>query len=326
MDGSKRMREHEMTIGVIGAGFGRGLAVSAARAGNEARVYTRRSLRPVTLQDGREVALRTTEDLAELGDSELIFLAVPSEYTVSVARQLAEHVDGRHLIVHVSRGLVGDDLQTVSEVLKRETAVRRVGALAGPLASSVLVDGNPGGAIVGTDFPEVAAAVRQAIGNERLRIYETPDRIGVEVGSALTGMLLFALGYAQGLGFGAPTIGVLASRGVSEVARIARTLGGEIETLSGLACLGDLVSAVGGDARPEMELGRAMARGLSLDDALAKVGAHIESTHVAGRLVRYAETIDVELPITRAITQVMAGELDSTQAVVALMGRRVGRE
>ena len=45
-----------------------------------------------------------------------------------------------------------------------------MGAVAGPLSRSVLVAGNPGGAIVGTDFPEVAETVREAIGSDRLRI------------------------------------------------------------------------------------------------------------------------------------------------------------
>lgn len=315
-----------MKIGVVGAGFGRGLAAAAARTGNDVCVFTRRELAPVKGADGSPLTLSTTSNYDAVGGCDLVFLAVPSEYTQPVMRELGEYLDGRHLVVHVSRGLVGDELDTVCEVIKRETSVRRVGALAGPLASSVLVDGNPGGAIVGTDFPEVAEAVREAIGSERLRIYETDDRVGVEVGSALTGMLLFALGYAQGIGFGPSTVGVLASRGVSEVARIAELLGGRDETLSGLACLGDLVSAVAGDARPEMELGRSMAQGLSREDALAKVGTHVESTAVAKRICRYAERMNVELPITNAITRVLEGQLSSAEAVKQLMGRRVNRE
>ncbi len=325
MDGSMQSGA-ALKVSVVGAGFGRGLAVAAARAGSEVNVFTRRRLEPVKQPAGAAIELPTTTDYAAVAQADLIFLAVPSEYTPAVLGQLGDHLDGRHLVVHVSRGLVGEQLDTVCEVIKRETSVRRVGALAGPLGNAVLVDGNPGGAIVGTDFPEVAEAVRLAIGSERLRVYETDDRVGVEVGSALTGMLLFALGYAQGIGFGPSTVGVLASRGVSEIARIAELLGGRVETLSGLACLGDLVSAVAGDARPEIELGRHMANGASLDDALARIGTHVESTAVAARICRYADRQDTDLPITRAVTQVLEGSLSSTQAIKALMGRRVGRE
>ena len=149
-------------IGVLGGGaFGRALAQTAARAGRDVILWT-----------SREQALgdrvRTTRNYSDLADAELIIIAVPSVHVSTVASELAPHLDGSHLLVHVSRGLVGPDLRTLSQVLRAQTPARRVGALAGPLVAQGLADQKPSGAVVGSVFPEVADAVRLARSRERV--------------------------------------------------------------------------------------------------------------------------------------------------------------
>ncbi len=307
-------------VGILGGGFGMGLAQAAARAGSEVTVWSRTRRAPVSAD------IQACDRIAEVARHDLILVAVPSLHIEAVIGELGRHLDGRHLLVHVSRGLEGDRLTTVCDRLRRRTPSRRVGCLAGPLAASVLVEGNPGGAIVGSDFPEVPRAVRAALGGPSLRVYDTNDRVGVEIASALTGPILFVLGYAQGLGYGPSTVGMLAARGVAEVARVGVALGGRHETFAGLACLGDLVAAMAGDARPELQLGRLVAAGRSLEDALGEVGAHVESTHVAGWAAAYGRREHVELPIVSATADLIAGKLSAEAAIERLMSRQVGRE
>src|SRR5690606_27838602 len=106
---------------------------------------------------------------------------VPSVHVGALAVELGAHLDGSHLLVHVSRGLLGDELETLTHLLRETTPVRRVGALAGPLVAKALIEGQPGGGIVGSLFPEVADAVCDAIAGKRLRIYRTDDVVGVEI-------------------------------------------------------------------------------------------------------------------------------------------------
>ncbi len=309
-----------LRIGVAGAGgFGRAIALASARNGHSVVVWSRSK---------RELAapIRVSTNIETLRDSELIFVAVPARHALAVAEQLCEVVDGRHLLAHVSRGLIGAELKTITQVFREVTVCRRVGALAGPLVADALAEGRPSGAILGTGFPELTAMVREAIGGSGLRIYETQDVIGVELASATVGFLTVVLSYAQAVGAEPGTLAVLATRGMVEVARIGSTLGASESTFLGLAGLGDLIAAVAGDERPELRLGRALAQGIDLRSAIGEAGAYVEGIEVAGHLMEHARRLGLETPISETFVAVTEGRMSPNDAIQALMERRVGKE
>lgn len=308
-------------VGVLGGGsFGRGLAHAAARIGREVLLYSRGG--EALDVDGVE----TVRELGALASAELIFVAVPSEHVTDIARAVGAHLDGSHLMVHVSRGLSGDDLTPLTRVLRNESPVRRVGALAGPLVADALVEGRPSGAIVGSRFPEVAEAVREAIGGPTLRIYSTPDTQGVEVGSAMVGLLTLATGLARGLEVGPASLAVMATRGIAEAARVGMALGASERTFWGLAGVGDLTAVMAGDPRPELLLAAALVRGASVEEACEEAGAHIEGVRLARRVADYAIRAGQEAPIAEAVADVLEGGCAPSDVMVRLMTRRMKAE
>lgn len=304
---------------VGGGGFGQALSRAAARVGRRVILVSR--------QD-REVDHERTEVTADLGEAaraEIVFMAVPSPHMEVVAADLGRHLDGSHLVVHVSRGLVGDDLRTLTRVIRTQTPARRVGVLAGPLVARSLTEGQPGGGLVGTLFPEVADAVRDAIGGPTLRIYGTDDVVGAEVGSAFVGLIAVALGYARETGFGPGTLAVLATRGIAEATRIGVHLGAQERTFSGLSGYGDLIAAVAGDGRPELQLGKALAEGVPLKEAAARTGAYVEGVQFAAQVTAYAKNNTLSAPLAEAMASLLSGA-DPKQVVTELMTRPMGRE
>jgi glycerol-3-phosphate dehydrogenase (NAD(P)+) len=307
-------------VAVLGGGrFGIALTRAAARTG-EVLVFSRREL------GFESPAVRVTSSFAELAQAELILLAVPSVHAASILEKAGHHLDGGNLVVHVSRGLLDDELRTMSHLICTATACRRVGSLAGPITVDILSNAMPGAGVVGSEFPEVAEAVRAAIGGPTLRIYESEDLRGVELAAALTGLLLFTIGFATRIGFGPATIGALATRGVAEVARIGRALGARVDTFAGLACFGDLLAAVAGSDRPELELGRAIAEGATPDAALARAGGNIEGIEVARRVSEFAKRRKIRTPLADVISELVGGRLLAKDAVRELMTRDVGTE
>lgn len=308
------------TLSIVGGGgFGHALAHAALRREHEVTLWSRR---PSEVAAG----LTTTTDLAKIAESDLVLVAVPSSHVLETARALGAHLEGRHLVVHVSRGLVGEGLSTVSSVLRHETAARRVGCLAGPLGSTTLREGLPGGGVIGTAFGEVAEAVREAIAGPSLRLYETEDVLGVELSSALVGLMALVLGFAKELGFGPATLSVLMTRGLAEVTRFGVAMGAEERTFHGMAGFGDLLAAAFGDERPEVLLGQGLARGLSVEDAAKQAGAYVEGIKIASRVAARAKSLGIEMPISDAIAAVMAGQLTPQAMLEKLMTRRLRKE
>ncbi len=308
------------TVGVVGGGsFGQGIAQAAARKDHQVVLFTRK--RDLSLGD----RVKVTEELAEVAQAKLIFVATPSEHVRAIAEQLGDLTDGSHALVHVSRGLVDAELRPITAILRTATPCRRLGALAGPLLAEDLLEGRASGTIIGTHFPEVAQGVRDALASPSLRIYETTDLVGVQIASAMVGMLAVLLGYARETGAAPAALAVLATRGMSELARIGQTMGAQESTFMGLAGFGDLIAAVAGDNRPELLLGAELAKGLQLETAVANAGAHVEGIQMARRLIGHAERVGAEVPISRAFVQVVDGKLSQQDAAAALMARRMGK-
>jgi glycerol-3-phosphate dehydrogenase (NAD(P)+) len=316
-------------IGVVGGGsFGQSLARAAVRVGQRVILWSRQERR----LDGGDALVHTTR-LPDLAPAELVFFAVPSPHVTALADELGHYLDGSHLPVHVSRGLIGPELGTVSEVLGSRTPCRRVGALAGPLVAKNLAEGHPGGAIIGSAFPEVIEAVTEAIGGPRLRVYGTDDVVGVEVASALVGLVALALGYSMGAARGAlrmgldpGTLAVLATRGLAEATRVGEVRGGLSRTFAGLAGAGDLIAAVAGDGRPEMEFGKALAEGLDLRAAAERAGAYVEGAALAAHVAAFGRRRGIQVPLSVGIAKLMAGEISAKQLAEALMARPAKRE
>src|SRR5690606_28369971 len=143
---------------------------------------------------------------------------------------------------------------------------------------------------------------------------------GVELASALVGILTVAAGYAKGLGLGPSALAMLLTRGMREGADFGARLGATTRTFAGLAGMADLVAAVAGDERPDLALGEALARGGSIHDAAKVAGANIEGVTMARLLVDHAARDGVELPLIATLARIFQGTIVPEDGVDALLG------
>ncbi|MCA9719019.1 MAG: NAD(P)-binding domain-containing protein, partial [Myxococcales bacterium] len=272
-------------VSILGGGdFGWALADAARRSGREVIVWTRRA------QEQAREGVTVTETLADAAAADLVFFAVPSPYVGAVARELGAHLDGSHRLVHISRGVVADKHtpRTLTQVLRETTPCRRIGALAGPIVARALAEGDASAGVVGSRFPEIVEAVRDVFAVQRLDVFGTDDVLGVELASTMVSLLSMAIGYGLASGLGPATLAMVATRGMNEAARIGEGLGARAETFHGLAGLGDLLAAFAGDGRPELEVGRLFAAGVTPAEVDKQVGARIEGLRTARWIAKYA--------------------------------------
>ena len=172
-------------VSIVGGGaWGLALAAAAARAESDVVLVSRRGV------DAPPAGVQVVKELKQAAEhARLIQLAVPSSVIRTVARELGDHIDGSHYVVHGVRGLVhdedDDDLYTISDILREETPVRRTGAIGGPALAQDLIAGRPSVVVVGSRYPEVTEAAVAALGSPTLRVYPTNDVRGLEWASAL---------------------------------------------------------------------------------------------------------------------------------------------
>jgi glycerol-3-phosphate dehydrogenase (NAD(P)+) len=327
-------------VAIIGAGgWGTALAVHLARVGHDVRLWARASALVEEMSARRANAvylpdvnfppsLQPIASLAEaVRECRVIVLAVPSHGMRPILRAAAPHVGADTLAVSAAKGLEEGSLQRMSEVVASEWGhVSEIAVLSGPSFAAELARELPTAVVVASTRTDTVAHVQAEFRSNTLRLYGSSDVVGVEIGGALKNIIAIAAGVVEGLGLGHNALAALITRGLAEITRLSVALGGQRETLSGLAGLGDLVLTCTGQLSRNRHVGVQLAQGRPLDEILAStkmVAEGVRTTHAALALGR---RVGVELPIAAQMAEVLAGRRDPRSAVFELMGRRQKQE
>src|ERR671932_1633344 len=134
--------------------------------------------------------------------------------------------------------------------------------------------------------PDRAREAAATLHGGRMRVYYSSDLVGVEIGGAVKNVMAIAAGISDGMGLGLNARAALITRGLAEITRLGTALGGQPETLMGLAGAGDLILTATGDLSRNRRVGLELARGRPLTDILATLGHVAEGVHSASEVAR----------------------------------------
>jgi glycerol-3-phosphate dehydrogenase (NAD(P)+) len=217
-------------------------------------------------------------------------------------------------------GLLGHEIR--AEVAPQLPA----GCLSGPSFAQEVARGQPTALVAASDSPSVRDALVAAFHGPTMRVYANDDLPGVEVGGAVKNVLAIATGLCDGLALGLNARAALVTRGLAEMTRLGLALGARAETFMGLSGLGDLVLTATGDLSRNRRVGLLLAQGQTLQQAVQSLGHVAEGVYSARTVLARANQLGVEMPIARAVVELLDGKLQPAAAVAALMGRDPARE
>ena len=263
---------------------------------------------------------------AAVSDADLIIIAVPSSGLRATLAALAARPELPPLI-WVCKGFEPGSRklphQLIAELLPRH---KQTGVLSGPSFAQEVAQGYPTALTLASHDTTLAQQLAEALSSHRLRIYAHDDVIGVEIGGALKNVMAIAAGICDGLQFGHNARAALITRGLAEMTRLGTKLGGHFETFMGLSGLGDLILTTTGDLSRNRQVGLRLARGQALDAILTELGHVAEGVTTAREVAALAVDLGVDMPITRAVCQMLFEGLPAAQAVDALLNREIKAE
>jgi glycerol-3-phosphate dehydrogenase (NAD(P)+) len=253
----------------------------------------------------------TPPGLADVAAADLILLTAPPAAVRGLLREVSSVLSPRQMIVLCVDGFCPPDPQTgepallISEVVRQETALTRIGALAGPARPEDLEEWSPAGLVCGSASDDVGAAIRQVLGCTTLRVYTNRDLIGVEVARAMSGMVALASGVCEFLEFGSSARAMLVSRSAAEIARLGVALGGKERTFLGLAGFGGFNLASDYPEGADFQLGRLLGSGLPIATAQQQLGRPTESIAAIPNAYDLASRYSVHTPILTAMERLV---------------------
>ena len=312
-------------LAIIGAGaWGIALSLQAVRAGHRVALIARDATAASAIEASREThrlpgyplpdAVELRHDLP--ADADLSLWVVPTQHLRSSILRLRP-VEGAMVVC--AKGIEAETYLLPLEVVSDIFPGRPLAVLTGPNFASEVAKGLPAAAVVASSDAGLRERVLAALGTSTFRLYGNDDPVGAQLGGAAKNVIAIAAGAVIGAGLGENARAALVTRGLSELRRLAVGLGGRAETVMGLSGLGDLLLTCTGPSSRNFSLGHALGRGESLANILARRSAVTEGVPTAVALV--ARAGDIELPICRAVADLLAGLKTLDQAITQLLSR-----
>ncbi len=302
------------TIGIIGGGsFGSALAdlvgnrgyrvmqwhrdAASAQRFNELRV-NEKYLPGITLSEN----VQATADLQAVASAaRFIIVSVPSLYFRDIARRLGNFLDGGHILISTTKGIEAHSFKLMSEVLREETCCLKIGSLSGPNLAKEIAARKPSGTVIASQYDEVILKAQEILSGPYFRVYSNHDLYGVELGGVLKNVYAIATGLVAALKMGDNTMGMLITRALAEMSRLAEKMGANPITFLGLSGVGDLVTTCTSPLSRNYRVGFLLGQGHTLDEAIANIGEVAEGINTVRIVKEKAGQLGIRMHILEGL-------------------------
>jgi glycerol-3-phosphate dehydrogenase (NAD(P)+) len=324
-----------MRCSVIGAGsWGTALAIHLAKCGHDVTLWDRNPDRVAQMNTSRSnprylkdftfpTTLTATSNLTQALQQDMVVPALPSHALREVLTPVAHHLPAHTTLAVATKGIESGSLLTMDGVMKEvfgPEVMPRLTILYGPSFAAELAAGKPTAvAVAGRDEP--AQITADAFHSNSFRAYHTDDMVGVCVGGSLKNVMAIACGISDGLDLGTNARAAIITRGLAEITRLAVTMGANPLTMMGLAGMGDLVLTCTGNLSRNRRVGLALGQGRTLKDILDELGEVAEGVVTAESGYQLSQKLNIELPITKEVYEIIHNNKPATIALRDLLTR-----
>lgn len=273
--------------------------------------------------------LRATGDLGEaVAGAEILFSVIPTQFIRPIAEKLKPLLPAGMTIVSASKGIENESLETPTQIYRAVLGegAAHLAALGGPSFAREVAQRHPTALVLAGEDTDAVHDIQRAFSTDVFRIYSSRDVAGVELCGAVKNVIALASGACSGLGFGDNSRAALITRGIVEIARLVGALGGRRETVSGMAGLGDMVLTCTSSTSRNYTVGFRLGKGEPLDKIVASMKMIAEGVKTTRSVATLAEKLQVDLPISRAMYDILYRDLRPLDAVRKLMTRELKQE
>lgn len=304
-------------ISVLGGGsWGTVLAYLASLNGNQVNLWMRDNDLAETINNTRinkryllnldlGKNITATSQIEDIKESDLIIFCVPSDAFRDVSLLASSFINENTFLVTATKGVEKDDFSLMSKILEEYYPKNLIGILSGPNLAEEIANHHLSGTVIASKHKILRDEVIQNLSTDFFRIYENDDPYGVEMAGALKNIYAIACGIADGLNSGENTIGMIMTRGLGEMSRLATDLGANPQTFLGLAGVGDLITTCASPLSRNHQFGKYIGEGLSVEEAKKKIGQTIEGLKTLKVVKNISDKHGVEMPIVDSLYKII---------------------
>lgn len=333
------MLNQQTTLGVIGAGsFGLAVANLLAEK-NKVLLYTRKPEKAEQLRaqqaDGSKPIHTNIEFISDIQNMStqcsVLFPVVPSAKFRSMIRDFSPYLTPAHILIHGTKGfdididlnnyytISRDNIKTMSEVIREDSSVVRVGCLAGPNLASEISAGKPAATVIASKFDEVIDLGQQFLRSTKFQVYGSNDIFGIELAGVLKNYIAIAAGAITGMNLGENARALLITRGMAEMIYVGKALGATPEAFMGMAGIGDLIATCSSPNSRNFSVGLRLAKGENINDITQSMNEVAEGVRTIQIVKALSNHYQITAPIVHVMYRVMFENLSLTKGIKFLM-------
>jgi len=315
-------------VGVIGAGtFGTAMANLMA-LNTDVLVYSRNAELTERLNRERvRFGVKLHDRVRVVNDFEiiakrcqLIFPIVPSDAFREMMRSITDFLHPRHVLIHGTKGLdvtgiAEEDIpqkgierrnvHTMTDVIRQESVVVRVGALTGPNLARELLDGQPSASVIASKFDEVIDRAKAVLSSKQLHVFGNYDMLGAELAGVLKNVIALGSGILKGVGLGKNIQAMLVTRGLVEMVHFGQARGSDKRAFFGTAGIGDLIATATSKQSRNFTFGHRIGAGETLEEVTATSQELAEGVRTLMITRHLAKSMRLRVPITEMLYQIV---------------------
>lgn len=330
------------TVGIIGAGsFGITLIKILSR-NVDVIVYTRKqenvdAINTDHFYHGQTISerARATNDIAEITTAcELLFAVVPSSAFRNMMKDFCPYLKPSHIIIHGTKGLDASliskedwntlnfckkDICTMSEVIRQESNVVRVGCISGPNLSKEILSGQPAATVIASEFDEVIHLGQTVLASKKFFAFGSHDMKAAEIAGSFKNIIAVASGILSGIGMGKNMQSLLITRGLREMIYFGMAMGTSGAAYMGVAGIGDLIATATSEDSRNYNFGIRFSHGESYDHILSTSTEVVEGVRTLKIINQLAKNEKLDLPIVTVLHKVIFEGFDMMRGLDFLM-------
>ncbi len=275
--------------------------------------------------------LNLLNDVHYLQNFQLIIIAVPSHALIDSLNIIQEKLNNNTnvFIAWLCKGFIyfNDKIYLPHELFEKILPQNsKIGVLTGPSFALEVAQDLPFALTAASKNLEWQEFMQNNLHQQNLRIYTSHDVVGCELGGALKNILAIAVGIADGLNLGLNAQAALITRGMQELIRIGNKLGADINTMFGLAGLGDLILTCTGHLSRNRQFGIKIGQGYNLKEVLNNSKNVVEGVNSTKFAYNIAIEYKIDVPIIEAVYNILFNDKTPEQIINSLLSRKSKHE
>jgi len=258
-----------------------------------------------------------------LMNADVVFIAVVAKYMDAVCADIKAFITPTTPVCIATKGIEQDTCKFVSDLYQDLVGFDNVSVISGPSFAIDIINDEPIGLSIASKNVDNIKSIKQVLENDKLKLRETSDLIGVQICGSIKNVIAIAAGVLSGLGYSESAQAFLITEATHDIKELIVGLNGDKRTVLSFSGIGDLLLTCTSIKSRNFSFGRIVGEGKTKSE----IEEHLKNNTVEGyytlkSIYSLVKSKNIEMPIIDLIYKIIMNYEDPKLLVDFLIKKK----